>query len=314
MTPLFIVGAPRSGTTLTRTLLQGFSNVYLLPDEFQILPRFLAEIEDGASPERLVALTNMSVFAGHMRRRGIWPDEDSLLNALSQSSPAETFKALVLAIAFKDERDKIEIWGDKTPENVFHLDMVTRLWPDAKVLYVQRDPRSTVLSMSRSWGRSLSRGAVIWRDAQRAADAFSKAYPDRFHCVKFEDLTAAPSAEMDRVGAWLNVLFDHGTLADVFSEERWGRAAGTVGVQRQRGDWAEALSQKGIRLIEEICFDEMQSLGIDTTLATFARAPNRMSLKAAKVADSLKVLYAYSRERGLREALSYKFSQWRFSR
>ena len=31
MTPLFVVGAPRSGTTLARTLMRGFEQVYLPP-------------------------------------------------------------------------------------------------------------------------------------------------------------------------------------------------------------------------------------------------------------------------------------------
>lgn len=311
MTPLFIVGAPRSGTTVTRTLMQGFAPVYLPPDEFQVLPRFVADVESGASPETLARFLEGTVFAGHMRRRGIWPDRTTLLEALTTGEASSSFQALVLAIAAKEGRSDIAYWGDKTPETVFHLALLNRIWPNARVLHVVRDPRSTVLSMSRAWGRSLSRGAVIWRDTQRAASQFESYHPELYLRLHFEALTTDPSTEMDRVGAWLGLHFDHAMLDKVSSEERWGKASGRVGVQKRPEEWDGALSAAQICQIEAISFAEMTAAGYSPRYAESVVEPGALSLKMARLGDAARVVRAYAHERGWRAALSYKINQWR---
>lgn len=312
MTPLFIVGAPRSGTTLVRTLMKGFAPVYLPPDEFQILPRFLAQAESGASATDLVRLVSESVFAGHMRRRGLWPDETMLASKMEGLSPAAAFQVLVLAIAERDGLSGVTVWGDKTPETVFELDLVARHWPEAKVVEVVRDPRSTVLSMHRAWGRSFLRGAVIWRDARMATRAFSERCSEgQLHTLSFEALTANPGAEMDRLGSWLGLEYDHETLSTVTSEERWGRAAGHTGVSAANADWEDALAPNQIQTIEEICFGELQAAGFTAVQARAGKIPGAMALKFAKAGDAMRVLRAYARERGWPAAVSYKLSQWK---
>lgn len=314
MTPLFVIGAPRSGTTVTRTLLQGFNEVYLLPDEFQILPRFAAKADIGAKAEDLADLVEGSAFAGHMRRRGIWPGRDVLAQAISGLDTAGAFHALVLTVAEADHAGVPLFWGDKTPETVFHLDLVQRLWPDALFLEVVRDPRATVHSMRRAWGRSVLRGAVVWRDAQIATQKFVEAYgSDRVHRLVFESLISEPDIALDRVGAWLNLDFDHSILETVSSEERWGQAAGLIGVQKHTSDWQIALSPKELRLIEEICYETMQRAGYSPAVAEASFEPGRTAILGAKAGDAFRVLHAYARERGWTRALKYKLSQWRNS-
>jgi hypothetical protein len=246
-----------------------------------------------------------------MRLRGIWPGKDWLTDAFTNMSPPEAVRALVLGIAAQENALPVRYWGDKTPENVFELDLVARLWPDAYVLHVVRDPRSTVLSMHRAWGRSLIRGSVIWRDAQISACTFSAKAANRYRMLSFEALTANPGAEMDRVGSWLGLKFDHEILATVTSEERWGRASGATGVQQHKADWETALRPAQVRQIEEICFNEMATSGYSPAYATKAYSPSTVALKLAKAGDAFRVLRSYARERGWPAALSYKFRQWR---
>jgi hypothetical protein len=314
LTPLFVVGAPRSGTTLTRALLRGFEEVYLPPDEFQILPRFAAVTEGGASAAEITELVAGSVFAQHMRRRGIWPSEHDLERAIAGLGASEAFRAIVLAIAKKENTGPVRYWGDKTPETVFELDLVMRLWPDAQVIEVVRDPRATVLSMRQAWNRSLLRGAVIWRDAQNATKRFAETYGnDRLHRLKYEDLVEEPAAEMDRLGAWLGLTYDHDALSQISSEERWGGASGAKGVQKRGTNWREHLSSGDLRLIEEICFDVMQEAGFKPSEAQQVRQPGKAALQLARAGDAFRVLRAYARERGWANALRYKLNQWRNS-
>lgn len=313
--PLFILGAPRSGTTLARNLIRAFDGVYLPPDEVQVLPAFVARARSGASGPKLAAFMEDSTFSGHMRRRGFWPEQEALGAALAGKSPADAFSALILAIAAKEGREQVRYWGDKTPENVFHLDLIFNLWPEARVLNIVRDPRSTVLSMNQSWGRSILRSSVVWRNAIRAVEKARLRFPpDHIRDLHYEALTMDPQAELTQLATWLDVGFAPDFLSDFTNEERWGNAAGAKGVQQQKPKWQTRLSEGEIRCIEEICFDEMQALGFTPQHATQSRLPGKTSLKLAKVGDSARVLQHYAKERGWSAAISYKLQQWRSAR
>lgn len=312
MTTLFVVGAPRSGTTLTRSILRGFGGVYLPPDEIQVLPGFVRAAENGASARDLAAFMDKTVFAGHMRRRGVWPGVARLAAVFEGKGPADAFRAMVLEIAAAENAGPVVLWGDKTPNNVFRLDLVARLWPDVRVLEVVRDPRATVLSMRRSWGRSPLRGAVIWRDAIRAGRRFAATHgAGRLHTLSYEGLTEDPGRELDRLSAWLGMPVERAAFENVASEERWGRSAGRTGVQKRGDDWQGALDPAEQRLIEEVCLDEMRPMGFEPRLAARPRRPGRLALRAAAVGDTARTLKAYARERGWPAALSYKLRQWR---
>lgn len=315
MTALFVVGAPRSGTTLMRNILRGFDGVYLLPDEFQILPALVREVEGGASARDIAVFLDSTVFAGHMRRRGLWPSASKLADIFEGKTAAAGFRDLVQEIAMSEGIGSVTWWGDKTPENVFHLDLVERLWPDVQVIEVVRDPRSTTLSMHRSWGRSFLRGAVVWRDAIRAARRFTETRDEgRLRQISYERLTEDPERELKELADWLDVPFDRQAFETVASEERWGKSAGVAGVEKRTEDWSGTLSEAQLHLVEGICFDEMRLCGFEPQLARQARQPSRLALKAAKAADGARALSAYARERGWPAAISYKLRQWRHAR
>lgn len=310
MTPLFVVGAPRSGTTLARTLLRSVSPIYLPPDEFQILRPFLT-----AAPRDRQALLEGSVFAGHMIRRGIWPGKAHLERICALPEPADAFQALVEAIAEREKAGEIAYWGDKTPENVFELPLIAETWPEVRILHVVRDARDTVWSMHSAWGRSLVRGSVVWRDAIRAVDAIEKTLPEgRVKTLSYEDMTDDPAAALAPVAAWLDVPFDASGLAEVTSEERWGTAAGQKGVRKRGPGWEKRMTKAQITQVEAIGYAEMTALGQTPRHASAAQAPSDLALKLAKAGDGWRVLRSYAKERGWAGALSYKIRQWRGSR
>lgn len=318
--PFFVLGAPRSGTTLTRNLLRALSGVYLPPDEIQVLPAFVARARDGADPEELAKFMDDTAFAGHMRRRGIWPGREAVAHAFTEVKLAgggaeDSFRALVLAIADREEVGEIAYWGDKTPENVFHLELIAELWPDLRVLNVVRDPRATVLSMHESWGRSILRSSVVWRDAIRATDRIAKILPTgHLHTLSYESLTADPQAELGTLAEWIGVAFDPSFLESFSNEERWGNTAGAKGVQQVVPKWESKLGEAGVREIEEICFTEMKALGYMPKFAAASREPGATALKLAKLGDAGRVLHSYAKERGWPAAISYKMRQWRGAR
>lgn len=307
MTPLFVVGVPRSGTTLTRGLLQALEGVYLPPDEFQLIS---AALSKKISRERLKGIIESSNFADHMRRRGLWPGNGFLDEASKLNDGPMILQLLILEIAKMEKVENLEYWGDKTPENLFHLDAIFATWPDAKVIHVLRDPRSTVLSMKSSWGRSLQRGSVIWRDGiQSIEQQKAGPYADQIFEVLYEELTRDPAETIRSLGQWLNVPFDTDALGNFQSEERWS-AAKQPGIQHRGAEWKTVAQTRDIETIESICFEAMSSTAYSPIYATAAVQPAKFALLSSRVGDAWRVLTSYARERGWPAAISYKLRQW----
>lgn len=308
--PLFVVGCPRSGTSLTRSLMRCIPSVCLAPDEIQVLPTFVALCEKNAGAGQIAAYLEETAFADHMRRRGLWPGRAQIETRLGQGA-AKDFREVILAVAEKEGLSGLGFWGDKTPENVFQLELIARLWPDARVLHVMRDPRATVLSMRRSWGRSVLRGSVIWRDAIRAAERAEGLFPaGAVRTLRYEALVAEPARELAGLADWLGVVFEPDALAGFQNDERWGHAAGRSGVVAPPLDnWRKGLTTAQVRQIEEIVLDEMKRVGYVPTLAETVQKPGQLRLRLVKLADAARVLRASARERGLRATVDCHLNQ-----
>ncbi len=120
---VFLIGFPRSGTTLLEVVLDGHPQVTSL-EEHELLTdgvlKFMRE------PLNLTALANA--------------DEQTLA-----SLRADYWSAVAAAGAEAGGK----IFVDKHPLNTLKLPLIARLFPDAKILFACRDPRDVVLSCFR---------------------------------------------------------------------------------------------------------------------------------------------------------------------
>lgn len=117
--PLFIVGMPRSGTTLTEQILAAHPACHgcgELPD-IALIARQLSEVMAVADSAGLPAEFLRDAAARYLR-------------AATRNAPAAA-RLLV----------------DKAPLNFFHLGLVARLFPQARVVWCRRDPRDVAVSM-----------------------------------------------------------------------------------------------------------------------------------------------------------------------
>ena len=124
--PLFVVGFPRSGTTLIERVLAAHP-MLLTSDERPWLSGVIKRIGPGY-PE---AVANLSVEEVSKLRRSYIEQARADLSA----------------------RDTEVSFVDKDPFNFIHLGLAHRLFPDSKVVFVLRDPRDVVLSCFMQWFR-----------------------------------------------------------------------------------------------------------------------------------------------------------------
>lgn len=313
--PLFIVGAPRSGTSLLRNLVRACEGVYLPPDETQFFPAYIERAARHSTGSSLVSFLDRTAFSTNMRRRGFWPSRPELMDIIKNPAPAIAIPALMRHLAHSERRTGIVLWGDKTPRYIYFLDVLRSTFPEMRVLFVMRDPRDAVLSMREAWGRSLICAATAWRDSAHIARCCMRAYgPRSAMAIHYETLASEPDKTMARIADWLNVAFSEDALKTYTGEEKWGavRDAGIVG--SSVGRYRTGLSRVDVEFVERIVFNEMRAWDYTPDHARELYLPGALRLRCARIADGVRSLAAYVTDRGFAEGMSYKFRQFLVAR
>jgi hypothetical protein len=174
--PIFVVGSPRSGTTLLRLILDSHPRISCGEET-----HFLRDL--GSIVGRHWDLVSTYGFD-----RAWW---------LSRIAGFyEGFQADVLARTGKAR------WAEKDPTYTLILDLIDGLFPDAVYVHLLRDGHDVVASFRDRWGyRSAARAARgEWARYVRAARALGARLPaDRFLELRYEHLVAEPEAQARRL-------------------------------------------------------------------------------------------------------------------
>ena len=142
---VFLVGSPRSGTTMLKRMVNAHPWV-AITRETHWIPRYYEKrkgvTEEGYVTERLV----QHLFE-HPRFEQMKFKHKALLKII-QEQPGLTYAALVSQIFDNYGRRKNKpLVGDKTPTYVRKLPMLHKLWPNARLVHLIRDGRDVWLSM-----------------------------------------------------------------------------------------------------------------------------------------------------------------------
>ena len=195
--PAFLVGFPRSGTTLLDTFLMGH------PDS--------------------IVLEEVPLLTAAQQALGDGPD-------LPDRSPAELEKARDAYFAAMDGHVPEGFGGlviDKFPLNMLAPRFIHTLFPDAKLIFAQRHPCDCVLSCFMQ-AFALNDSMASFLEIDSAADFYDAAMslrtrcteilPLQVHRIVYEDLVAQPEASLkplvDFLGLdWRAELLDHRSTA-----------------------------------------------------------------------------------------------------
>ncbi len=184
----FLVGFPRSGTTLLEQALAGH-------------------------PE-LVALEEAPTLAGAYAE---FMTSDEGLNRLARLSAgdADTWRAAYwreVAAGGVDPRGKVFL--DKAPAGTLYLPLIAKLFPGAKVLFALRDPRDVVLSCFRNHFQmnaltyaftDLGETARCYAASMDMADVYRRVLPLDLTEVRYEMLVEDFGGELARIAAFLGL-------------------------------------------------------------------------------------------------------------
>ena len=229
--PIFIISAPRSGSTLLFETLSASRQLWTLGDEAHWLVESLPELQPGAAgvdSNRLAAANCTAEISRKITDELLANLRDSAGNRL----PPAASEVRVL---------------EKTPKNSLRIPFFLKIFPDARFVLLWRDPRENLSSIMEAWrsgrwttyrtlegwegpwslllppgwqslrGRPLEEVAAYqWDCANRVALDDLAALPrDRWTSVTYAELVSDPAATVRHLCSFAGIDFDDALAARV---------------------------------------------------------------------------------------------------
>lgn len=266
LSPIFVVGVGRSGTSLVQSVLNAHPQIAVSPETHFIRKYALPDKNLGVA-ELLELLEADEDFS----RGGISASDvlkPFLEDASKKPSPALVYERY---LSLYQEKEGKPVVGDKDPRLIDSLPSLQRMFPSAYVLHVVRDPRDVVLSrMKAAW----SSGRPWWQHALVSAAQFrlgrkdgQRRYRDRYMEVRYEDVLSRPEEEFARICKWMGVAFapemlDFSAAAEKLVDQRelsWKQETLGPLLRKNTGKWKAELEPSQACLIEEVCREAMNT-------------------------------------------------------
>jgi hypothetical protein len=302
---LFIVGSPRSGTTLLRNVLNGHTQIALTAHESHLVPSLLLQygthphIQDAHEIDAFLRRFKRGLLYKKGRESGLFsPTDAELADAVCDTTWAGVLRGLFNLYSEKN-MTQAEVWGDKTPAYVDHIDLIDAALPRARFIHIIRDPRDQALSERAIWKKSLRRSAYMWRKRVMLARTSRAAAAGRYKELTYEGLARDPERELRRLTAWLGLDYEPAMLEAASGSDELGQMVGAQTVSDAAiGGRRNDLSVSDAAIIASLAGDVGRSLTYD--LPTVApRRLGRTELSLLTMHDRLGLISYYVRRKGL---------------
>ena len=205
---MFIVGSPRSGTSLLRDLLRSHPRL-TFPPESRVIPGLYRAFGDPNDAREARDAATALLRAAPLMAWGLDLDPGELEHERSFAG---------LASAVYGEWARLEgkpRWGDKTAAYALEIATLLELFPQAKVIHIYRDGRDCALSVSRQrWGQpNVFSAARRWRQLVTSAQAAGRTLsPETYREVSYEALITSPEAVLRELCVFIGERFDPAVL------------------------------------------------------------------------------------------------------
>lgn len=189
--PVFLVGFPRSGTTLLDTILRSHPGIVVL-EELKMVAEMRSMLGGPAGRDRLEALGDGDIAA---LRNAYFAELDKHLDGAPDT-------ALVI---------------DKLPLNIVHAGLIHRVFPEAKFILSLRHPCDCVLSCYMQNFRlnnamanflDIESSAILYDRVMRLWTAYRSVLPFAVHALAYEVLIADMEGSVTELLGYLGLEWD----------------------------------------------------------------------------------------------------------
>jgi hypothetical protein len=201
----FVVGVPRSGTTLLRLLLDAHSELSIPPETGWLAAATQLPRQGEAARAALFDLVT-----GWPQWGDLGLPSDAVRAALRRLEPFALDEGVRAIFRLYAERHAKPRWGDKTPGYALHLEAIRRLLPESRFVHLIRDGRDVAVSVRGLWfsgERGVAEIARDWRDRILAARTQAQR-AEGYLELRYEDLVTEPGRELASVCRFVDLSYE----------------------------------------------------------------------------------------------------------
>jgi hypothetical protein len=265
--PIFIVGCPRSGTTLLQSLLLAHPEIASFPESHFFV--------------RLIKNRNIFRYALGIAAPAARPRFQQFLQEIEREEMQKYLpksalflpqysSAFIQVLNRLTQEQGCSFWVEKTPDHLLYIKYIEKLVTNAKFIHLIRNGEDVIASLyevthkyPRDWLAPWSIEKCInkWNDAVRASYGYlNKAN----HCfIRYENLIVNPDLTLDKISKFLEISFDSLVL------QRRSQEVSQIILKNEpwKNSVAQEIIQKKDKKFNEI-FDEEQKQYILKKIAT----------------------------------------------
>lgn len=173
--PIFIVGVPRCGSTLIENIIHAGC------------PNVSKGEEIGAFFHSIASYLKKGQF---------------VIDGLELNTVKETVTKIYQGLKLTNAGKR---FTDKSLENIFLVDLILALYPNAKIIYCERNPLASIVSILKNnlvtlaWAHSIEDIYSYVDQCLNAIDRVRKKYPEKILTVSYENLVRSPEDESKKI-------------------------------------------------------------------------------------------------------------------
>ncbi len=236
--PIFLLSISRTGSTLIQRILGAHTGVATVSEPWLLLPQAYALRGSGVDAEYVQPLMAMAIedFCAELPGgRGEYLDE---------------VRAFALRLYGQAAGEGATHFLDKTPPYSLIPEDIIELFPEARFVFLWRNPLSVIASLIRTWGP--------WHPTLMSSDLYiglprliaaRERHDDLTWSVRFEDLVSGDESHWRGLTAYLGIEYDPDSLTAFADVELRGRMGDPTGRKQYsalssepEGKWRETLA------------------------------------------------------------------------
>lgn len=188
--PILIGGSGRSGTTLLYRMIHSHPNIALgLETNFFTQTPYI--LQYFPLPRHIVSSDTFVQLIDSTHRMDKQEIQEIVRNSMSYPHFIENFFH-----SYMKKKEKIR-WGDKTPQNIYHLDFIRKHFPHSTFIHIIRDGRDVACSFRNSGNKTWPECVQAWINAIQAG--LNYRHEPWFLEIRYEDLVYHPHRELGRI-------------------------------------------------------------------------------------------------------------------
>jgi Sulfotransferase family len=278
---VFIVGCPRSGTTLLRNIVSAHPRIVITP-EAPWIPLWY-ENRKGLTSEGLVTPALISKLLAHPKFALFHLGKEEVIGLTRNDEPMPYASFLTAIFDLYGRMRGKDLVGNKTPDLVRKIDTLHSLWPKARFVHLIRDGRDVALSLM-NWPRvshkkpgtfktwkddPVSTAAFWWElNVRPGCDAGKSLGSDLCYEMRYESLVSDPKNECGRLCEFLDLPYDNSMLyyyrePVLNNNPEPGDRRDRQPITRGLRDWCKQMSHNDVERFEAAAGVLLEELGYE---------------------------------------------------